>query len=1001
MRIKEIYIYGYGKMENERFTNMTELHVFFGKNEAGKSTIMSFIHSLLFGFPTKVQNELRYEPKMHAKYGGLLIVATKQYGEIRIERVKGKATGDVSVTFENGEVAGEEILNKILHSMDKTYYQSIFSFDLQGLQGLHTMGEGDIGKYLLSAGLVGNDKILDAEGRLQKELDLRFKPSGQKPLLNSQMKQLKVHQQNMKNSGDDQLNYNELQSELKGIGEELEELKKQSQVNEEQLFYTGEYLRIKPLAEEQAVIQARLDQLGDQVFPTDGLKRLEQLNTLLLQHEAKQVSIQQQYQELMTDKEKMVLSPFLQDNKENIDTAIESSTLLEQLELDKHKAEKALELVSKEIDNLKDDLSFKGHVEAILQLDFSTFMKEKIRTLAHKKRVLSNEKEQLDERDKRVKGRLEQSEMRLEELKCRRLPKEQRLQLEIAKDQGQNNQYHKVKKEMLDEQIADLERIFKVQEKKERDQLSKKRGIFAFISLILLGLSFYSIFTKQTILTVFFVVALFAIWIGLFFFKEKHTLTDYKQRISEAKEKRVSFEKDESQTRSIEFESDAALRLLEQDRELERLIANEAFKKEEREQAFEDVIHDFETWEASWNTVQAEAMNIVKVWGLPDEAIQHDLEEVFGLLEKLKVKVEEKNVVRKNNEHIHTEIQNRKKTLFYYTGELEEFPGTWQEALTVLKRALNDLFEKQIQLKQHVEEETKTMVALEKHKAEKNYVIQQMQELYDKANAEDEDDFREKGLRAEERLQLLSQLKLVVVQLGQSRIQGEQLTEYMGMEISRYTLENLEAIRNEIISRQSMLLEKQSDLKHRIRQLEEGGLYDDRMHQFHEARRVFNEEAKDWAKYAVARSLLNQTIDTFKKERLPSVISKAEEYLFYLTDGQYSRIFLNHEADGFSVQRSDHLIFDVNEVSRGTAEQIYVALRLALADYTFKEDPFPLIIDDSFVNFDSKRTGNTLALLAKISEQRQIIFFTCHEHLLNHFSKGSLTYLSNPMGASL
>ncbi|MDQ7860174.1 hypothetical protein RCO48_01270 [Peribacillus frigoritolerans] len=69
--------------------------------------------------------------------------------------MKGKATGDVKLTFEDGRVGGEEELNEILHGVDKNYYQAIFSFDLQGLQGLHTLSEGTMSKYLLSAGLIG------------------------------------------------------------------------------------------------------------------------------------------------------------------------------------------------------------------------------------------------------------------------------------------------------------------------------------------------------------------------------------------------------------------------------------------------------------------------------------------------------------------------------------------------------------------------------------------------------------------------------------------------------------------------------------------------------------------------------------------------------------------------------------------------------------------------------------------------------------------------------
>lgn len=54
MKIKELHVYGYGRLENETFTDFGQLQIFFGENESGKTTIMSFIHSILFGFPTKV-----------------------------------------------------------------------------------------------------------------------------------------------------------------------------------------------------------------------------------------------------------------------------------------------------------------------------------------------------------------------------------------------------------------------------------------------------------------------------------------------------------------------------------------------------------------------------------------------------------------------------------------------------------------------------------------------------------------------------------------------------------------------------------------------------------------------------------------------------------------------------------------------------------------------------------------------------------------------------------
>ena len=191
MKIMEIYIYGYGKFEDVKFSNLHNQQVFYGENEAGKSTIMSFIHSILFGFPTKQQTELRYEPKKGAKYGGQLTVFFPGKGKTVIERVKGKATGDVSVHIENGRIGGEELLKELLSSVDKNLFQSIFSFNLQGLQNVHQIKGEDLGRFLFSTGTVGSDRLLKAENELAKELESRFKPNGRNPLLNTKLKELR------------------------------------------------------------------------------------------------------------------------------------------------------------------------------------------------------------------------------------------------------------------------------------------------------------------------------------------------------------------------------------------------------------------------------------------------------------------------------------------------------------------------------------------------------------------------------------------------------------------------------------------------------------------------------------------------------------------------------------------------------------------------------------------------------------------------------------------
>src|SRR5439155_18200022 len=66
------------------------------------------------------------------------------------------------------------------------------------------------------------------------------------------------------------------------------------------------------------------------------------------------------------------------------------------------------------------------------------------------------------------------------------------------------------------------------------------------------------------------------------------------------------------------------------------------------------------------------------------------------------------------------------------------------------------------------------------------------------------------------------------------------------------------------------------------------------------------------------------------------------------------------------------------ELSRGTAEQLYLCLRLALAsEFARRAESLPLIMDDVLVNFDPVRARAVARELVRFAERRQILIFTC------------------------
>jgi uncharacterized protein YhaN len=69
-------------------------------------------------------------------------------------------------------------------------------------------------------------------------------------------------------------------------------------------------------------------------------------------------------------------------------------------------------------------------------------------------------------------------------------------------------------------------------------------------------------------------------------------------------------------------------------------------------------------------------------------------------------------------------------------------------------------------------------------------------------------------------------------------------------------------------------------------------------------------------------------------------------------------------------------LIPASKLSKGTVEQIYMALRLAAADIIFEKDKKPILLDDAFVMYDNKRMGNTMEFMAENMEQ--VIIFSCH-----------------------
>lgn len=137
------------------------------------------------------------------------------------------------------------------------------------------------------------------------------------------------------------------------------------------------------------------------------------------------------------------------------------------------------------------------------------------------------------------------------------------------------------------------------------------------------------------------------------------------------------------------------------------------------------------------------------------------------------------------------------------------------------------------------------------------------------------------------------------------------------------------------------------------------------------------------APLVLAQTLLKRAIERFEKEHQPAMLSEVGTLLSQMTGGRYVGIRRRlDEAGTMLVEQDNGKLKTPDQLSTGTREQLYLAIRLAyVQQYCRESEPLPLIMDDILVNFDEQRARNTLDVLLALPDHIQVLFLTCHEHM--------------------
>jgi uncharacterized protein YhaN len=146
----------------------------------------------------------------------------------------------------------------------------------------------------------------------------------------------------------------------------------------------------------------------------------------------------------------------------------------------------------------------------------------------------------------------------------------------------------------------------------------------------------------------------------------------------------------------------------------------------------------------------------------------------------------------------------------------------------------------------------------------------------------------------------------------------------------------------------------------------------------------------EWTVLGLAQGLLEATFARYEREKQPAVIARAGELFTDVTAGRYVQL-VAHEDDraarhGIDAISAGDERVDSGSLSRGTAEQLYLCLRLGLAEtHAERTVSLPFVLDDVLVNFDPGRAAAVARAIVLLSRSHQVLAFTCHPHIVEVF----------------
>ncbi|OPX20494.1 MAG: hypothetical protein BZ151_03515 [Desulfobacca sp. 4484_104] len=1036
MRISGFHIDGFGIYHSQGISHLPPgLILFLGNNECGKTTLMEFIRTMLFGFPGVREKRNNYQPLRGGKHGGRLHLLMQDGQSLMVARTPRQAT----ISVEGGAPQAAELAEHFLGGLDRKTFEHIFAVGLTELQGLNVLTEDGVRRRLFAAGAgLGAESLPAAWQTLENELSGLLRRRGRKQIINQLVNQIHQTETQMRRLQGLAPAYAQAQERKARLEGQIRENQLQAQRRRQELRRLEQLEQARPswVGLNQAREKAATLKFAEH-FPADGLKRFDNLQDNLESTKQSLKARQDQAARLELELQNLQVDRLVLDHQEDIAALLGEREKLASALNDYPLIKTATEQAEAEFQRRLQELGPDWDSTRLARLDTSVAVRQQVQELGRYLGVAERQHHQQQTlKQSRVEAAAEAQKLAEEtQARLNELPEPLLSEVQVQEQQQAVRRLRPLWGQR-DLATTELNARLAVQEEATARRESLLRQLetpavilpwWLLLAVLLAGLGLAAWLAVER----FYLPAVLAgstgaaigAWLLVLRqrqqkFNRRHLaqlqadLETTKHRLEalateiqhlEAQINNIDTElADEAQKAGIDRLADL-VQLERRAAELESMAGNWR-EWQERQRQYQEAQGHWQRARDKLKDAEQEAANAAQVWEArqaewQDWLAQRDLamtmrpegfEAVLQAVERARAAERALKEYQQRQGQMVSYINSARQRLSAVITACGRQPlGTevGVEDLESLRRALEAARAVQQEQQQLEGQLAELQAELARLKEQQHAQEMARQALLQQAQAHDEDDFRRLANDYQDWCTAWRQIE--DNQLALATIAGTpQAQVRLEKELSQSDPLQLQTEKEQI---QAVLQELEAALAQDLQEL--GGLnraldemagneeLGDMLLQHRSLQEQLADASRRWATLVVCHHLLDQARSIYERERQPLVIQEAGRFLGIMTRNRYRLVCA---ADQGSLRLEDKSLHRKEPLdwSSGLADQVYLAIRLGLArEFGRHSEPLPVILDEVLVKFDPSRQLGAAQVLLEFAQEQQVLLFSCHPHL--------------------